>query len=153
VRQIGKIAGKLSATARVSGEPGLFPYLLDAAELSNAVWKRTGSTTHLCNGACPWAPCGLIDEIGVDVTIDIGNTLEKAYGPGAITFLPFCCWSRDGQMLGSKTGAGFYEYEGKTQTPNESLAQWGRALHGEPEVQRDQTFRPIGTAICERFWD
>jgi 3-hydroxyacyl-CoA dehydrogenase/enoyl-CoA hydratase/3-hydroxybutyryl-CoA epimerase len=42
-------------------------------------------------------------------------------------------WLRDGQMLGRKTGAGFYKYEGKTQTPNESLAQWRRALHGEPE--------------------
>ncbi|PYL69869.1 MAG: hypothetical protein DMF28_01680 [Verrucomicrobia bacterium] len=36
-------------------------------------------------------------------------------------------------MLGRKSGAGFYKYEGKAQTPNDSLTQWRRALHGEPE--------------------
>ena len=68
-------------------------------------------------------PLRLIDEIGVDITIDIGNTLEKAYGqrdhvPGNLLRL------RDQQMLGRKTGAGFYKYEGKSQMPNEALAQW-----------------------------
>jgi 3-hydroxyacyl-CoA dehydrogenase/enoyl-CoA hydratase/3-hydroxybutyryl-CoA epimerase len=65
----------------------------------------------------------LIDEIGVDITIDIGNTLERAYGRRdhvSAVLLRL----RDAQMLGRKTGTGFYKYEGKTQTPNESLAQW-----------------------------
>ena len=71
-------------------------------------------------------PLRLIDEIGVDITNDIGNTLEKAYGqrdhvPTILLEL------RDQQMLGRKTGAGFYKYEGKSQTPNESLVQWRRA--------------------------
>src|SRR5262249_58707149 len=42
-------------------------------------------------------------------------------------------WLRDQQMLGQKTGAGFYKYEGKTQRPNNSLVKWQRGLHGEPE--------------------
>jgi len=80
----------------------------------------------------PMGPLRLIDEIGVDITIDIGNTLEKAYGRRD-HISAVLLWLRDGQMLGRKTGAGFYKYEGKAQTPNESLAQWRRALHGEPE--------------------
>src|SRR4029453_13581575 len=40
---------------------------------------------------------------------------------------------RDQQMLGRKTGAGFYKYEGKTQTPNNSLVKWRRGVHGELE--------------------
>jgi 3-hydroxyacyl-CoA dehydrogenase / enoyl-CoA hydratase / 3-hydroxybutyryl-CoA epimerase len=68
----------------------------------------------------------LIDEIGVDITIDIGNTLEKAYGRRDHVSAVLL-WLRDGKMLGRKTGAGFYKYEGKAQTPNESLAKWRRA--------------------------
>ena len=70
-------------------------------------------------------PLRLIDEIGVDITIDIGDTLEKAYGrrdhvPAVLL------WLRDGQMLGRKSGAGFYKYEGKTQSANDSLTKWRR---------------------------
>jgi 3-hydroxyacyl-CoA dehydrogenase/enoyl-CoA hydratase/3-hydroxybutyryl-CoA epimerase len=72
-------------------------------------------------------PLRLIDEIGVDITIDIGNTLEKAYGrrdhvPGVLL------WLRDQQMLGRKTGAGFYKYEGKQQSPNEAIQKWRSAV-------------------------
>ena len=65
----------------------------------------------------------LIDEIGVDITIDIGNTLERAYGKRDHVSAVLL-WLRDQQMLGRKTGAGFYKYEGKTHKPNESLMQW-----------------------------
>jgi 3-hydroxyacyl-CoA dehydrogenase/enoyl-CoA hydratase/3-hydroxybutyryl-CoA epimerase len=80
----------------------------------------------------PMGPLRLIDEIGVDITVDIGNTLERAYGrrDHVPTVL---LWLRDRGMLGRKTSAGFYTYEAKTQTPNESLAQWRRGLHGDPE--------------------
>ena len=61
----------------------------------------------------PMGPLRLIDEIGVDITIDIGNTLEKAYGQR--DHVPIVLlWLRDQQMLGRKTGAGFYKYEGKS---------------------------------------
>ena len=36
-------------------------------------------------------------------------------------------------MLGRKSSAGFYKYEGKTQSANDSLTQWRRGLHGDPE--------------------
>src|SRR6266536_796380 len=131
-RQIGKLP------VLVRDRPGflvnrvLFPYLLDAAELFESGLDAEQIDRALMEWGMPMGPLRLIDEIGVDITIDIGNTLEKAYGRRD-DVSAVLLWLRDGQMLGRKTGAGFYKYDGKAQMRNDSLSQWRRALHGEPE--------------------
>jgi len=74
----------------------------------------------------PMGPLRLIDEIGIDVTVDIATTLEKAYGKRdqAAAIL---AKMRGAKMLGRKSGSGFYKYEGKAQSPNESINQWRQA--------------------------
>jgi 3-hydroxyacyl-CoA dehydrogenase/enoyl-CoA hydratase/3-hydroxybutyryl-CoA epimerase len=132
VRQVGKLP------VLVRDSPGflvnriLFPYLLEAAELFESGVRAEKIDNALVQWGMPMGPLRLIDEIGVDITIDIGNTLEEAYGRRDHVSAVLL-WLRDGRMLGRKTGAGFYKYEGKAQTPNESLAQWRAELHGEPE--------------------
>jgi 3-hydroxyacyl-CoA dehydrogenase / enoyl-CoA hydratase / 3-hydroxybutyryl-CoA epimerase len=123
----------------------LFPYLLEAAELFESGVDAEQIDRALVEWGMPMGPLRLIDEIGVDITIDIGNTLEKAYGQRdhvAAVLL----WLRDQQMLGRKTGAGFYKYEGKSQTPNDSLVQWRRGVvagGGDPgSGQGDTAGRP-----------
>jgi 3-hydroxyacyl-CoA dehydrogenase/enoyl-CoA hydratase/3-hydroxybutyryl-CoA epimerase len=125
-RQIGK------APVIVRDSPGflvnrvLFPYLLDAAELFENGVDAQWIDRVLVEWGMPMGPLRLIDEIGVDITVDIGNTLEKAYAQR--DHVPtILIWLRDQRMLGRKTGAGFYKYDGKSQTPNESLLQWRRA--------------------------
>src|SRR6266480_1608705 len=132
VRQIGKLPVIVHDSPGFLVNRVLFPYLLDAAELFERGLDPDKIDSALVQWGMPMGPLRLIDEIGVDIAVDIGNTLEKAYGrrdhvPAVLL------WLRDGQMLGRKTGAGFYKYDGKAQMPNESLAQWRRALHGEPE--------------------
>ena len=68
----------------------------------------------------PMGPLRLIDEIGVDITVDIANTLEKAYGERDRAS-KILLQMRDEKLLGRKSGSGFYKYEGKTQSPNEQL--------------------------------
>jgi 3-hydroxyacyl-CoA dehydrogenase/enoyl-CoA hydratase/3-hydroxybutyryl-CoA epimerase len=125
-RQIGKLP------VIVRDNPGflvnrvLFPYLLDAAELFESGLDADKIDNALLQWGMPMGPLRLIDEIGVDIAVDIGNTLEAAYGrrddvPGALL------WLRSGGMLGRKTGAGFYRYEAKTQTPNDALEKWRRS--------------------------
>jgi len=123
VRQIGKLPVIVRDSPGFLVNRVLFPYLLGAAELVESGGDAERIDRTLMEWGMPMGPLRLIDEIGVDITIDIGNTLGKAYGqrdhvPSILLSL------RDQQMLGRKTGAGFYKYEGKAQTPNEQLLQW-----------------------------
>jgi 3-hydroxyacyl-CoA dehydrogenase/enoyl-CoA hydratase/3-hydroxybutyryl-CoA epimerase len=132
VRQVAKLPVIVHDSPGFLVNRVLFPYLLDAAELFESGLHADKIDNALVQWGMPMGPLRLIDEIGVDITIDIGNTLEKAYGRRDHVSAVLL-WLRDGQMLGRKTGAGFYKYEGKAQTANESLAKWRRDLHGEPE--------------------
>jgi len=131
-RQIGKLPVLVRDSPGFLVNRVLFPYLLDAAELFESGVDADKIDKALVRWGMPMGPLRLIDEIGVDITVDIGNTLERAYGQR--DHVPtVLLWLRDGQALGRKTGAGFYKYEGKTQTTNDSLTQWRRGLHGDLE--------------------
>src|SRR5437773_4095608 len=138
-RQIGKLPVVVRDSPGFLVNRLLFPYLLDAAELFESGVDAERIDRALVEWGMPMGPLRLIDEIGVDISIDIGNTLEKAYGRRNHVSAVLL-WLRDGQMLGRKTGAGFYKYEGKQQSPNDSLVQWrrgvvaGRADPGRPAV-------------------
>jgi len=128
VRQIGKLPVIVRDSPGFLVNRVLFPYLLDAAELFESGVDAERIDRALVEWGMPMGPLRLIDEIGVDITIDIGNTLEKAYGQRDHVSAVLL-WLRDQQMLGRKAGAGFYKYEGKKQTPNDSLVKW-RATSG-----------------------
>ena len=136
VRQIGKLPVIVRDSPGFLVNRVLFPYLLDAAELFERGLEADKIDNALVEWGMPIGPLRLIDEIGVDIAIDIGNTLEKAYGRRDHVSAVLL-WLRDGQMLGRKSGAGFYKY-GKAQTRNDSLSEWRRALHGESEGAEGQ---------------
>jgi len=101
----------------------LFPYLLEAAELFESNVSAEEIDDALVKWGMPMGPLRLIDEIGIDITVDIAATLEKAFGardrpPEILQKM------RAAEMLGCKTGFGFYKYEGKEQTDNEALQNW-----------------------------
>jgi 3-hydroxyacyl-CoA dehydrogenase / enoyl-CoA hydratase / 3-hydroxybutyryl-CoA epimerase len=126
VRQIGKLPVVVRDSPGFLVNRVLFPYLLDAAELFQEGTDVAKIDKALVEWDMPMGPLRLIDEIGVDVTVDIAATLEKAYGrlDRAAEILGRM---REAKMLGRKSGVGFYKYEGKEQTPNESLDKWRRA--------------------------
>ena len=151
VRQIGKVPVIVRDSPGFLVNRVLFPYLLDAAELFESGVDAQRIDRALVEWGMPMGPLRLIDEIGVDISIDIGNTLEKTYGQR--DHVPtVLLWLRDQQMLGRKTGAGFYKYEGKMQTPNESLAQWrvvaggGDPGRGESSTKSQPASSPPATA-------
>ncbi|MGA7275430.1 MAG: 3-hydroxyacyl-CoA dehydrogenase NAD-binding domain-containing protein, partial [Candidatus Udaeobacter sp.] len=135
-RQIGKLPVVVRDSPGFLVNRLLFPYLLDAAELFESGLEADKIDSALVQWGMPMGPLRLIDEIGVDITVDIGNTLERAYGKRDHVSAVLL-WLRDQQMLGRKTGAGFYKYEGKTQKPNDSLMQW-RVEAGGGDPGRDE---------------
>ena len=122
-RQIGKLPVVVRDSPGFLVNRVLFPYLLDAAELfQNGVSAEEIDQALLVWGM-PMGPLRLIDEIGVDITVDIAETLEKAFGARARA-AEILRKMYEAKMLGRKSGKGFYKYEDKQQTPNDALQEW-----------------------------
>ena len=138
-RQIGKLPVVVRDSPGFLVNRVLFPYLLDAAEIFENGTNAEEIDRALLQWGMPMGPLRLIDEIGVDITVDIADTLEKAFGardraPGILRKM------LEAKMLGRKSGGGFYKYEGKQQTPEPSLQQWrkspGESLSPEKVTNR-----------------
>ncbi len=134
-RQIGKVPVVVRDSPGFLVNRVLFPYLLDAAELFEQGVEAKRIDAALLEWGMPMGPLRLIDEVGIDITVDIAATLEKSLGararPPAILQK-----MQEAKMLGRKTGSGFYKYEGKEQTPNEAIEQWRDGSHA-PEMGAD----------------
>jgi 3-hydroxyacyl-CoA dehydrogenase/enoyl-CoA hydratase/3-hydroxybutyryl-CoA epimerase len=122
-RQIGKVPVLVRDSPGFLVNRVLFPYLLDAAEIFQSGVAAEAIDQALLEWGMPMGPLRLIDEIGVDITVDIADTLEKAFGardraPEILRKM------HDAKMLGRKSGGGFFKYEGKQQTANEALQEW-----------------------------
>jgi len=140
VRQIAKLPVIVRDSPGFLVNRVLFPYLLEAAELFENGVNAQEIDEALLEWGMPMGPLRLIDEIGVDIAVDIANTLEKAYGkrdraPKILREM------QSAKMLGRKSGAGFYKYEGKSQTPNAEIEKWRGAnsvIPSEVEGSRDE---------------
>lgn len=116
-RAWGEAIGK--TVVEVPNEPGfvvnrlLFPYLFDAVRLMEQTgMDAEGVDRCMTLGAnYPMGPLALLDLIGVDVAVAIGEALHAESGeehhrpPGRLIALV------DDGKLGRKSGAGFYEYD------------------------------------------
>jgi 3-hydroxybutyryl-CoA dehydrogenase len=103
----------------VPNEPGfvvnrlLFPYLFDAVRLMEQTGMEAEDVDRCMTlGAnYPMGPLALLDLIGVDVAVAIGEALHAESGedhhrpPGRLISLV------DSGKLGRKSGAGFYDYD------------------------------------------
>jgi 3-hydroxyacyl-CoA dehydrogenase/enoyl-CoA hydratase/3-hydroxybutyryl-CoA epimerase len=146
-RQIGKLPVLVQDSPGFLVNRVLFPYLLDAAEMFENGVSAEEIDGALLEWGMPMGPLRLIDEIGVDITVDIAATLEKAFGARdhAADILQKMYSEK---ILGRKTGAGFYKYEGKQQTRSESLEQW-RQESGEKFGLENLTNRLVYLMVNE----
>ena len=122
-RQIAKLPVVVQDSPGFLVNRVLFPYLLEGAALYEKGVSAKEIDDALLKWGMPMGPLRLIDEIGVDITVDIANTLEKPFGrrDRAPEILRKMLGAK---MLGRKSGGGFYKYEGKQQVGNEALEEW-----------------------------
>jgi len=147
-RQIGKLPVVVRDSPGFLVNRVLFPYLLDAAELVEQGVDPKKIDDALVEWGMPMGPIRLIDEIGVDITIDIAATLEKAFGarahpPSILTKM------REANMLGRKTDSGFYKYEGKQQLPNEAINSWRSQTKSSEMSATDLALRLVYLMVNE----
>jgi len=148
VRQIGKLPVVVRDSPGFLVNRVLFPYLLDAAELFEGGVDAAKIDDALMKWGMPMGPLRLIDEIGIDVTVDIAITLEKAYGPRdrAPEILRRM---RESKLLGRKSGGGFYKYEGREQSPNPAPPGTGSAAASESVAKADLAQRLMFLMVNE----
>ncbi len=147
-RQIGKVPVVVKDSPGFLVNRVLFPYLLDAAELFEQGVDAKKIDDALVEWGMPMGPLRLIDEIGVDITVDIAATLEKAFGARART-PAILAKMQEAKMLGRKTGSGFYKYEGKMQSPNEAIEAWRHSANPPQLSAGDLALRLVYLMVNE----
>ncbi len=148
VRQIGKLPVVVRDSPGFLVNRVLFPYLLDAAELFENGVEAEKIDNALVKWGMPMGPLRLIDEIGIDVTVDIATTLEKAYGrrdraPEILRSM------RESKLLGRKSGGGFYKYQGREKLPNPPPPGTGSAAASESVAKADLAQRLMFLMVNE----
>ena len=87
------------------------------------------SLDHLTtNFGLPMGPFRLIDEVGIDIAVEVGNTISSAF-----SYLKRCRLLEQlnkAGLLGKKGGSGFYLYRSKKETPANPVANRVLKLSG-----------------------
>jgi 3-hydroxybutyryl-CoA dehydrogenase len=103
--ELGKTAVDVPDVAGFVVNRLLFPYLFDAVRLaeSTGLEPEAVDTCMKLGAGHPMGPLALLDLVGLDVAVAIGEAIE-AEVPERLRQLV------DEGRLGKKSGAGFYEY-------------------------------------------
>ena len=124
----------------VGGRPGfvsnrvLFPYLLEALHLADdgeGIDDLDGLDRFAMEFGLPMGPYRLMDEIGIDVTVKIADSLERSFGD-RYRCPELARGLAEAGMLGRKSGAGFYAYAGRDARPNPDAVALRRAGERRP---------------------
>ncbi len=105
--------GKLPVVVR--DRPGflvnriLLPYLLEAVRLFVAGAQVEAIDDSMLDFGMPMGPLRLLDEVGLDVAADVGETLCRAF-PDRMHTPAIFAQLLAADVKGKKTGRGFYEY-------------------------------------------
>ena len=109
VQRIGKLPVVVKDSPGFLVNRILLPYLLEAVRLFAAGAHVEALDESMLDFGMPMGPLRLLDEVGLDIAADVGETLCRAFPdrmqtPGVFAQLLAA------NLKGKKTGKGFYEY-------------------------------------------
>jgi 3-hydroxyacyl-CoA dehydrogenase/enoyl-CoA hydratase/3-hydroxybutyryl-CoA epimerase len=97
----------------------LLPYLNEAAVMLSEGIDYAKADELFTDFGLPMGPYTLLDEVGIDVGFHVAETLHAAFGERMATAPLLDSIKDDPELLGKKSGSGFYTYRnGKKQGPN-----------------------------------
>ena len=102
----------------------LLPYLNEAAVMLGEGVDYENADKLFTRFGMPMGPYTLLDEVGIDVGFHVAETLHASFGDRMATAKILDDVRGDSSLLGKKSGAGFYTYEGsKRGTANTAMKQ------------------------------
>ena len=110
VHQIGRLPLPVRSSPGFLVNRILLPYLLEAVTL-----VAEGAPAELIDRAArqfgmPLGPVELADAVGLDICLSVGGIVAKSLG---VSVPPVLRSKVEQGLLGKKSGAGFYQYDGK----------------------------------------
>ncbi len=116
VQQIGKTPVVVRDTPGFLVNRVLLPYLMQAAAAFDGGASVEAVDTVMLDFGMPMGPLRLADEVGLDVALEVAQTLAAAY-PDRMSVPPFLAKMVEAGLLGRKSGRGFYDYPGAKGEP------------------------------------
>jgi 3-hydroxyacyl-CoA dehydrogenase len=135
----------------------LFPYLNEALELLREGVPAESIERAAAEFGMTVGPLRLMDEIGLDTTLQAAWVLEAAF-PERIVSSPLLVSLIKADRLGQKTGAGFFSYRGRTpdDSPNavdeaflKLIAPWISAAPVSPPTSESVAYRLVLPMLLE----
>ena len=116
VQQIGKLPVVVKDSPGFLVNRILMPYLIEAGRLFESGARVEDIDEAMLDYGMPMGPLRLIDEVGIDVASHVAETIAANFSPrlGALEVLGRMLKA---ELLGRKSGCGFYLYSGKTKEP------------------------------------
>ena len=122
----------------------LVPYLNEAAFLLQEGFAIEDIDRAALDFGLPMGPVRLLDEVGLDIATHVQHSLSTAYGE-RMTAPRFCETLNNRGRKGKKSGSGFYIYNGKSESVDQSV--YGLLDLKTPKRADAQSLKKIQTRL------
>ena len=126
----------------------LGPYLNEAGHLFEECGDIAAIDRAFVAFGMPMGPLRLLDEVGLDVADKAGKVLSVAFGDRSAPSKVVAKLVAEGR-LGKKTGRGLYRYDGKKESPDETVLAIVGVDHRPAAAAQDCVERGLGLMIAE----